>query len=78
MSHLILTRRIGEKLLIGDDIEVSVSNIHGRQVRISIKAPKNIKILRQELCLNDSNDWNIQKEVSEKKSFNSENNREVK
>lgn len=46
---LILTRRVGESLIIGQDIEVAVLSIKGNQVRIGIKAPKEISVLRQEL-----------------------------
>jgi len=46
---LILTRRIGETLCIGDDIKVSVLSIKGGQVRIGIDAPKSIEVDRQEI-----------------------------
>jgi len=46
---LILTRRIGDKILIGDDIEIVVSNIKGFQVRLAVEAPKAVKIIRAEL-----------------------------
>lgn len=37
---LILTRKVGESLLIGDDISITILNIRGNQVKIGIKAPK--------------------------------------
>ena len=46
---LILTRRIGETLLIGEDIEVNVLDVRGQQVRFGIAAPKDVKVLRKEL-----------------------------
>lgn len=46
---LILTRRIGETLNIGDDIKVTILSINGRQVRIGIDAPKEIPIHREEI-----------------------------
>ncbi|HAN28509.1 MAG TPA: carbon storage regulator [Haliea salexigens] len=46
---LILTRSIGQTLLIGDDIVVEVLAIHGRQVRLGITAPEAIAVLRSEL-----------------------------
>ncbi len=46
---LILTRRAGESLIIGQDVEVAVLSIKGNQVRIGIKAPKEVSVLRQEL-----------------------------
>ncbi|MFT6682497.1 MAG: carbon storage regulator [Haliea salexigens] len=49
MQMLILTRSIGQTLLIGDDIVVEVLAIHGRQVRLGITAPEAIAVLRSEL-----------------------------
>ena len=46
---LILTRRIGEQLLIGNDIKVVVLSIKGNQIRIGIDAPDDVKIMREEL-----------------------------
>ena len=46
---LILTRRPGETILIGDDIEVTVMRISGNQVRVGIEAPKDVAIVRDEL-----------------------------
>lgn len=46
---LTLTRRIGEQLLIGDDILIEVLEISGGQVRLGVTAPMKIKVLRDEL-----------------------------
>ena len=46
---LILTRRIGEVITIGETIEVMVTEIRGTRVSISVKAPAGIKIIRAEL-----------------------------
>ncbi|MVX62360.1 carbon storage regulator CsrA [Clostridium chromiireducens] len=46
---LIITRKKGESLMIGDDIEIVVSKIDDGSVKIGIKAPKDIQILRKEL-----------------------------
>jgi carbon storage regulator len=46
---LILTRKAGEKIRIGDDIEVTVLEVNGRQVRIGISAPSGLSILREEV-----------------------------
>lgn len=46
---LILTRRVGETLMIGDDITLTVLETKGNQIRIGINAPKNIDVHREEI-----------------------------
>jgi len=46
---LILTRRTGEKLRIGDDIEVVVLGVKGNQVRLGVDAPKDVAVNREEI-----------------------------
>ncbi len=46
---LILTRKVGEKIRIGDDIEISLLDIKGRQARIGINAPRGLSVHREEV-----------------------------
>jgi len=46
---LILTRRVGESLMIGDDISVTVLGVKGNQVRLGVNAPKSIAVHREEI-----------------------------
>ncbi|NMF03254.1 carbon storage regulator CsrA [Clostridium beijerinckii] len=46
---LIITRKKGESLMIGDDIEIVISKVDDGSVKIGIKAPKDVSILRKEL-----------------------------
>ncbi|MCX4186733.1 carbon storage regulator CsrA [Methylophaga sp. OBS4] len=46
---LILTRRIGETLIIGDDVVVNVLGVKGNQVRIGVEAPKDVSVHREEI-----------------------------
>lgn len=46
---LILTRRVGETLVIGDDVTVTVLGVRGNQIRIGVSAPKNVSVHREEI-----------------------------
>ncbi len=46
---LILTRRVGETVVIGDDVKVSVLGVNGQQVRIGVEAPKEVSVHREEI-----------------------------
>jgi carbon storage regulator len=53
---LVLTRRIGEELIIADNIRVQVLGIKGKVVRLGFMAPSSIRVLRMELLTEDSAD----------------------
>jgi carbon storage regulator len=74
---LILTRKLGEKINIGDDITITLVEIKGTQVKLGIEAPKTIEIHRQEiyerireenLSSSDINDADLSKAVALYKS----------
>jgi carbon storage regulator len=46
---LILTRRVGETLMIGDEVTVTVLGVKGNQVRIGVNAPKDVSVHREEI-----------------------------
>jgi carbon storage regulator len=46
---LILTRKIGQRLMVGDDVIIEVVDINKSEIRLGITAPEHIKILREEL-----------------------------
>ncbi|BDX03850.1 MULTISPECIES: carbon storage regulator CsrA [Marinomonas] len=48
---LILTRRVGETLMVGDEVSVTVLGVKGNQVRIGINAPKDVSVHREEIYL---------------------------
>ena len=48
---LILTRRVGETLMIGDDVSVTVLGVMGNQVRIGVNAPKDVSVHREEIYM---------------------------
>lgn len=64
---LVLTRKKDEAVVIGDDIEIIVSEISEDKVKIAIKAPKNIKIFRKELikAVEDENVKSLEISVSD-------------
>lgn len=46
---LVLSRKVGEEIVIGDNIKIAVVAIHGDKVRIGIKAPKDVPVHRKEV-----------------------------
>ncbi len=49
---LILTRRVGESIIIGNDVKVTVMSLKGNQVRIGVDAPKSVSVQREEISKN--------------------------
>ena len=46
---LVLTRKIGEEIIINNDIKIAILDVRGREIRIGIEAPKSVKINRKEI-----------------------------
>ena len=46
---LILTRRVGETLIIGDDVKITVLGVRGHQVRLGVDAPRSVSVHREEI-----------------------------
>jgi carbon storage regulator len=46
---LVLTRKVGQSIVIGDEIEVVILEVRGEQVRVGIRAPKNVSVHRKEI-----------------------------
>ena len=61
---LILTRKPGERLIIGDDIAVTILSVKGNQVRVGVQAPASIAVHREEIYDRIQNERNGQKVVS--------------
>ena len=57
---LILTRRVGETVMIGNDVTVTVLGVKGNQVRIGVNAPKEIAVHREEIY------WRIWREAHDR------------
>jgi carbon storage regulator len=61
---LILTRRVGETLMIGDEVTVTVLGVKGNQVRIGVDAPKEVSVHREEIYQRIQRDKNGEGEPS--------------
>lgn len=57
---LILTRRVGETLMIGDEVSVTVLGVKGNQVRLGVNAPKDIAVHREEIYQRIQHERSIQ------------------
>ena len=49
MSLLVLARNVGEKIIIGDDITITITAINGKQVKVGIDAPRHLRVDREEI-----------------------------
>lgn len=63
---LILTRRIGETLMVGDEITISVLGVKGNQVRIGVNAPKDVSVHREEIYQKIQCEGFVKQPLSEK------------
>ena len=55
---LVLSRKEGEAILVGDNIHITILSVRGKKVRLGFEAPKEIKILRKELIHGNDNEFN--------------------
>ncbi|MFP3408253.1 carbon storage regulator CsrA [Pseudomonas sp. SIMBA_065] len=60
---LILTRRVGETLMIGDEVSVTVLGVKGNQVRIGVNAPKDIAVHREEISQRIQHERSVQSQM---------------
>lgn len=61
---LILTRRVGETLMVGDEVTVTVLGVKGNQVRLGVNAPKEVAVHREEIYLRIQNEKTADGEIS--------------
>ncbi len=61
---LVLTRRVGETLMIGDNIKLTVVGLKSGQVRLGIEAPKEVQIQREELLIKEKEAQDVQQDAT--------------
>lgn len=54
---LVIARRRGQKILIGDEIEITVTSVHRSSVKLGIRAPEHLIVRRRELAERDDDSW---------------------
>lgn len=62
---LILTRRVGETLVIGDEVRITVLGARGNQVRMGVNAPKNVAVHREEIYQRIQSEKDASQPISE-------------
>lgn len=50
---LVLSRKVGESIVIGDDIEITISQVAGKRIKLSIDAPRSVRVARSEIIVDD-------------------------
>lgn len=65
---LILTRRVGETLMIGDDVSITVLGVKGNQVRIGVNAPKDVAVHREEIYDRIQKEQGVEDDIPDQES----------